>query len=156
MWWSFFLVGNNPKYSTSWILLADVNQILCWIIQEVPPLSYLLMEDEGTSFSHVSHHHSWPLDQMGDWLYYMPPPSSKGHCYIIIAVEYFTKWVEVTPKFKYDGETTSPFLFNQIIARFDALKDIVTDHGSHFQNRMLSELTSNLGLRQENSSPYYP
>jgi hypothetical protein len=55
-----------------------------------------------------------------------------------------------------DGETTTPFIFNQIVARFDIPKEIVTDHGSHFQNKMMSELTSKLGLRQEHSSPYYP
>jgi transposase InsO family protein len=59
------------------------------------------------------------------------------------------------PTFKDDGETTSLFLFNQIIARFSVPREIVTDHGSHFQNQMMTELTSNLGLRQENSSPYY-
>jgi transposase InsO family protein len=47
-------------------------------------------------------------------------------------------------------------LFNQIIARFGIPREIVTDHGSHFQNKMMTELTSNLGLRQEHSSPYYP
>jgi hypothetical protein len=84
------------------------------------------------------------------------PPSARGHHYIIVAVDYFTKWVEAMPTFKDDGETTTLFLFNQIIARFDIPKEIVTDHGSHFQNKMMSELTSNLGLRQEHSSPYYP
>jgi hypothetical protein len=84
------------------------------------------------------------------------PPSARGHFYIIVAIDYFTKWVEAMPTFKYDGETISLFLFNQIIARFDVPREIVIDHGSHFQNQMMNELTSNLGLRQEYSSPYYP
>jgi hypothetical protein len=83
-------------------------------------------------------------------------PSERGHHYIIVAVEYFTKWVEAMPMFKYDGNTTTLFLFNQIIARFDVLREIVTNHGSHFQNKMMFELTSNLGLRKEHLSPYYP
>jgi hypothetical protein len=84
------------------------------------------------------------------------PPSSRGHHYIIVFVDYFTKWVEAMPTFKDDGETAALFLFNQIIARFSVLREIVTDHGSHFQNQMMTELTSNLGLRKEHSSPYYP
>jgi hypothetical protein len=84
------------------------------------------------------------------------PPSARGHCYIIIVVDYFTKWVKSMPTFRDDGETTTLFLFNQIIARFGIPREIVTDHGSHFQNKTMNELTSNLGLRQENSSPYYP
>jgi hypothetical protein len=31
-----------------------------------------------------------------------------------------------------DGETLDPFIFNQIVARFDIPTEIVTDHGSHF------------------------
>jgi hypothetical protein len=57
---------------------------------------------------------------------------------------------------KTPGETMTLFIFNQIVARFNIPKEIVTDHGSHFQNKMMTELTSNLGLRQEHSSPYYP
>jgi hypothetical protein len=75
------------------------------------------------------------------------PPSAKGHCYIIAAVDYFTNWVEAMPKFKNYGETTTLFLFNHIISRFDILKEIVTDHGSQFHKKMMSELTSKLGLR---------
>ena len=74
------------------------------------------------------------------------PPSARGHCYIIIAIDCFTKWIEVMPTFKYDGETAALFLFNQIIARFRVLREIVTDHGSKFHNQMMTKLTSNLGL----------
>jgi hypothetical protein len=82
--------------------------------------------------------------------------SAKGHRYIIIAMDYFTKWVEAMPTFNNDGETTNLFIFNQIVARFIIPKEIVTDHVNHFQNKMMSELTSNFGLRQDHSSPYYP
>ena len=40
------------------------------------------------------------------------PPSAKGHKYIIVAVDYFTKWVEAMPTFGNDGETAALFLFN--------------------------------------------
>jgi hypothetical protein len=69
------------------------------------------------------------------------PTSARGHHYIIVAVEYFTKWVKAMPTFKDDCKTTTLFLFNQIIARFDISREIVTNDGSHFQNKMMSELT---------------
>jgi hypothetical protein len=50
------------------------------------------------------------------------------------------------PTFKDDGETAALFLFNQIIARFDIPREIVTEHGNHFQNYMMTELMSKLGL----------
>ena len=60
------------------------------------------------------------------------------------------------PTFKADGEIAAFFVFNQIIARFGIPKVIVTDHGSHFQNNMMTELTTMLRFRQEHSSSYYP
>jgi hypothetical protein len=46
------------------------------------------------------------------------PTSTRGHHYIIIAVDYFTKWVEAVPTFRNDGETVTLFIFNQIIEMF--------------------------------------
>ena len=57
---------------------------------------------------------------------------------------------------KYDSETTTHFVFNQIITRFGIPKELVTDHGRHFQNKMMGELASKLGYKQEHSSSYYP
>jgi hypothetical protein len=69
------------------------------------------------------------------------PPSTRGHYYIIVALDYFMKRVEAMPTFKDDSETTTLFLFNQIIARFGVPREIVTNHGSHFHNKMMFELT---------------
>ena len=53
-------------------------------------------------------------------------------------------------------EAAAFFVFNQIITRFSIPKEIVTNHGSHFQNNMMTELTTMLGFKQENSSSFYP
>ena len=84
------------------------------------------------------------------------PSLARGHHHIIVAMDYFTKWEEAIPTTKYDGETTTHFIFNQIITRFGILKELVTDHGIQFQNKMMEELASKLGYKQEHSSSYYP
>eukprot|EP00253_Pinus_taeda_P003824 PITA_03824 len=84
------------------------------------------------------------------------PHSAGGHAYIILAVDYFTKWAEVMPTFEADGKTTAIFLFNHIIARFGVPQAIITNHERHFQNVMMTELTGQLGLRHDSSTPYYP
>ena len=60
------------------------------------------------------------------------PTAVDGHNYIVVAVDYFTKWAEAIPTFRANGETTALFLFNQVICRFGVPLSIVTDHGSHF------------------------
>jgi transposase InsO family protein len=60
------------------------------------------------------------------------------------------------PTFDNTRKTTALFLFNHIIAHFGVPQAIVTNHGSHFRNFMMSKLTEKLGLRHDNSTPYYP
>ena len=84
------------------------------------------------------------------------PTLAGGHGYIIVAMDYFTKWAEAMPTYAQDGETAALFLFNHVIARFGFPQSIVTDHGSHFQNQMMVELSAKLGFLHENSTPYYP
>ena len=70
-----------------------------------------------------------------------------GHHHIIVTIDYFTKWAEAMPTIKSDGEMTVHFVFNQIITRFDISKDLVTNHGRHFQNQMMEKLALNLGYK---------
>jgi hypothetical protein len=84
------------------------------------------------------------------------PHSVGGHGYIVVAIDYFIKWVEAMLTFDNTGKTATLFIFNHIIARFGVPQAIVTDHGSHFRNFMMFELTEKLCLHHENSMPYYP
>ena len=83
------------------------------------------------------------------------PTSVEGHGYIIVAMEYFTKWAEEMPTYAEDDKTAALFLFNHIISRFGIPRAIVTDHGSNFQNKMMAELSVKLGFCHDNSTPYY-
>ena len=70
------------------------------------------------------------------------PASAGGNHHIIVVVDYLTKWAKAMPTVKSNSETAAHFVFNQIITRFGIPKDLVTNHGSHFQNRMMEELAS--------------
>jgi hypothetical protein len=59
------------------------------------------------------------------------PHSIGGHGYIIVVVDYFTKWAEAMPTFDNTGKTTT-FIFNHIVTRFGLPQAIITYHGSHF------------------------
>jgi hypothetical protein len=84
------------------------------------------------------------------------PHSTGGHKYIIVAMDYFTKWAEAMPTFDNTEKIVALFIFNHIITIFGVPQAIFIDHDSHFHNFMMSELTEKLGLQHENSTPYYP
>ena len=84
------------------------------------------------------------------------PNSVGGHHHIIVVVDYFKKWVEAMSTVKYDDETTTHFVFNQIITQFGIPREIVTEHGRHFQNKMMEDFFQKLGYKKEHSSSYYP
>eukprot|EP00253_Pinus_taeda_P035619 PITA_35619 len=69
------------------------------------------------------------------------PTSAGGHGFIIVVVDYFTKWAEAMPTLKNSGETATLFFFNHVVAQFGVPQAIVIDHGSHFRNHMMAELT---------------
>lgn len=59
-----------------------------------------------------------PFTKWGIYFTTCNPPSARNRKYIIVAIDYFTKWDEAIPTFKNDGETTTLFLFNQVISQF--------------------------------------
>ena len=69
------------------------------------------------------------------------PHSVGGQAYIIVAMDYFTKWAKAMPTLVADGKTAAQFIFNHIISRFGVPQAIVTDHDSHFHHYMVAELT---------------
>eukprot|EP00253_Pinus_taeda_P024745 PITA_24745 len=97
-----------------------------------------------------------PLAKWGIDFITCNPHLAGGHAYIILVVDYFTKWAEAMPTFSADGKIAAIFVFNHIIARFGVPQAIITDHGSHFRNIMMTELIDQLGLRHDTSTPYYP
>jgi transposase InsO family protein len=101
-------------------------------------------------------HYRQSLHQVGVDFMDCNPALARWHQHIIVAMDYFTKCKEAMSTIKFDGKTAKLFTFNQIIAQFEIPKSIVIDHGSHFQNEMMTELASKLGFTHGNSSPYYP
>ena len=60
------------------------------------------------------------------------PTSANNHKYIIVVIDYFTKWAEAMPTFDCKDETAARFFFNHVISWFGVPKKLVEDHGAHF------------------------
>ena len=84
------------------------------------------------------------------------PFSANGHKYIIMAVDYFTKWFEAMPTFDCKSETAAHFFFNHVNSWFDVPKQLVSDHATHFEYVVWTELSTMLKFEHQYSSSYYP
>ena len=73
----------------------------------------------------------WGLDFMG------PFPPSCGYLYILLAVDYVSKWVESIPTRTNDHKVVLKFLKEHIFSRFGRPYTIISDGGLHFCNRPL-------------------
>ena len=78
-----------------------------------------------------------PFEKWGIDFITCNPHSAGGHGYIILVVDYFTKWAEVMPTFIADDKNAATFIFNHVIARFGLPQAIITNNGSHFRNIMM-------------------
>jgi len=91
-------------------------------------------------------------------IYFMEckPTSAREHHYIIVVVDYFTKWAKAMPTFSCTTLTATHFFFNHVISHFGIPKQLISDHRKHFEYEIFKELSSLLGFRDEFTSPYYP
>jgi hypothetical protein len=83
------------------------------------------------------------------------PPSSKGHKFVLLATDYFTKWVEAIPLKKVTSENMVEFVKEHIIYRFGIPQTITTNQGTQFTSSKFRDFAESMGIKLLNSSPYY-
>ncbi|XP_050894658.1 uncharacterized protein LOC127101322 [Lathyrus oleraceus] len=93
----------------------------------------------------------WALDLIGE----IRPTSSKGQKYILVGIDYFTKWVEAVPLVNVDQETAIEFIQRQILYRFGIPESIRIDQGSVFTSQKMQEFAKEMGFKLLTSTPYY-
>jgi hypothetical protein len=97
-----------------------------------------------------------PFHQIG--IDYVGPLSrtTKGNRYIIVAMDYLTKWPEAKPVKEATAEETVNFVYEDIICRHGCPGRILTDRGTHFNNRLLNGLLHKFKIEHLLSTPYHP
>nr|CAN82547.1 hypothetical protein VITISV_036613 [Vitis vinifera] len=92
----------------------------------------------------------WGIDFMG------PFPMSFGHSYILVGVDYVSKWVEAIPCRSNDHKVVLKFLKENIFSRFGVHKAIISDGGTHFCNKPFETLLAKYGVKHKVATPYHP
>ena len=93
----------------------------------------------------------WGLDILG------PLPIGRGNYkFIIMAVDYFTKWVKVEPSATITEQKVRNFVWRSIICRFGIPRSLVSDNGKQFDNPKFRDFCAQLGIKNYYSSPAHP
>ena len=92
----------------------------------------------------------WGIDFMG------PFPSSFRNMYILLVVDYESKWVEATACPINDVITVVGFIQRNILSIFGAPRTIISDEGSHFANKVFAKLMSRYGIKHLMGWAYHP
>ncbi|GJY41113.1 reverse transcriptase domain-containing protein [Tanacetum coccineum] len=83
------------------------------------------------------------------------PTSSRGNKYILVAVDYLSKWVEAKALPTNDARVVCKFL-KSLFARFGAPRAIISDRGTHFCNDQFAKVMLKYGVTHRLSTAYHP
>ncbi|GJS19779.1 reverse transcriptase domain-containing protein [Tanacetum coccineum] len=84
-----------------------------------------------------------------------PFPSSRGKKYILVAVDYLSKWVKAKALPTNDARVVCKFL-KSLFSRFGAPRAIISDRGTYFCNDQFSKVTLKYGVTHRLSTAYHP
>ena len=92
----------------------------------------------------------WGIDFIG------PFPTSFGYTYILVGVDYVSKWVKAVPCRAAYHKTLLKFLKENIFSIFGVPKAIISYGGSHFCNKPFENLLLKYGVKHKVATPYHP
>ena len=147
------LAGKVLRQGYYWpTMLRDATDLVrkCKICQEHAQISHLPSEPL-TSVTSPWPFQQWGLDILG------PLPIGKGQCkFIIVAVDYFTKWAEAEPLATITEQKIRNFVWRSIICRFGIPRALVSNNGKQFDNAKFRDFCVELGIKNYYSSPAHP
>ena len=93
----------------------------------------------------------WEIDIMGPF-----PLRKKQLRFLIVAINYFIKWVEAEPIATITEAKITSFVWKNITCRFGVPSVIIADNGKQFDNPKFQKFCQDLGIKNHYSSPRHP
>ena len=98
----------------------------------------------------------WPFSIWGiDIIGKIHPTTSNGHEFILVAIEYFTKWVEAASYKVLNLKKVAQFIQTTIICGYGVSHEIISNNGLHFKEETV-KLIQQFNIQHHKSSPYHP
>ena len=98
----------------------------------------------------------WPFSTWGiDIIGKIHPAASNGHEFILVNIDFFTKWVEVASYKVLNSKKVAQFIQTNIICRYRVPHEIISENGLHFKGE-IEKLLRQFNIQHHKSSPYHP
>jgi len=99
---------------------------------------------------------SWPFRGWGlDFIGQINSPSSKGHRFVLVAIDYFTKWTEAVPLKNITHREVIEFITKHIIHIFGIPQTLTIDQDPSFISKEVRAFAESYKIKLLNSYPYY-
>ena len=84
------------------------------------------------------------------------PQGESGNLYILVASDYFTRWVEAFSIPNQEARTVAKILVNEMFFRFSPPEQLHSDQGRQFESELLAEVCKLLHIHKTRTTPYHP
>uniref|UniRef100_A0A2N9FT45 Uncharacterized protein n=1 Tax=Fagus sylvatica TaxID=28930 RepID=A0A2N9FT45_FAGSY len=98
----------------------------------------------------------WPFAQWGLDIMGPLPVGRRQLKFLVVGIDYFTKWVEAEPLATITEKNIRGFVWKAIICRFGIPRAFISDNGRQFDNSPFREFCEELGIHNHYSSPGHP
>ena len=99
---------------------------------------------------------SWPFAQWGLDIVGPFPTVVRQLKFLVVGIDYFTKWVEVEALATITEKNIRSFVWRNIIYSYGILRVLVFDNGKQFDNNAFRDFCSKLGIKNHHSSLAHP
>ena len=84
------------------------------------------------------------------------PHTSNGNCYVVVFMDYLTKWPEAFATPDQKAETIAKLFVEEIVCRHGIPEELLSDRGTNFLSSLIQEVCKLLGVKKLNTSGYHP
>ena len=95
---------------------------------------------------------AWGMDVIGP----IETAASNGHRFILVAIDYFTKWVEAASYKSVIKKVVADFVRNNLICRFGVPESIINDNGATINSHLMKEICEQFKIIDRKSIAYHP
>ncbi|XP_073153995.1 uncharacterized protein [Henckelia pumila] len=144
--------------------LFEVTNLPWCIPAEEDAYAYVIACDACQKVGNISRRHEMPLNnilvfeflEVWDIDFMGPFPAFEGNKYMLVVVDYVSKWVEALECRTNDSRVVVKFLKKIIFARYGTPRAIISDGETHFFNNQFDSLLTKYEVTHKVATPYHP